>query len=190
MLTPSSPVRLHPVEILWGVFICFTLTACSGLGFDFSPNQPEAPIYRPPTLAAPPSLLLSPSPFEEADHTPTTIPSSPTPSCTDNLTFLEDQTIPDGSIVQAGEILDKRWLVENSGTCNWNDRYRLKLMVGPDMGLDGEQALYPGRSGTQISIRLVFTAPDEPGAYRSAWQAYNNLNEPFGDPIFIDILVQ
>jgi hypothetical protein len=92
--------------------------------------------------------------------------------------------------VQAGEILDKRWLVENSGTCNWDSNYRLKLLAGPNMGVDGEQALFPGRSNTQVSIRLVFAAPNEPGAYRSAWQAYNRLNEAFGDPIFIDIIVQ
>ncbi len=70
---------------------------------------------------------LSPSPIEEVVTTTTTIPSSPTPACKDNLTYLEDQTIPDGSIVQAGEVMDKRWLVENSGTCNWNEQLPIKV---------------------------------------------------------------
>jgi len=190
MLMPSSPVRRCIKLVVWGLWLCLTISACSGLGLELPAKQPEAPLYRPPTLAATPPPSLSPSPIEPVVTTPTSISSSPTPACTDNLTYLEDQTIPDGSIVLAREILDKRWLVENSGTCNWNSSYRLKLMVGPAMGIDAEQALYPGRSGTQVSIRLVFTAPDEPGAYRSAWQAYNDLNEAFGDPIFIDIIVQ
>jgi hypothetical protein len=36
----------------------------------------------------------------------------------------------------------------------------------------------------------VFKAPSEPGSYRSAWQAYNPQGEPFGDPFFIDFVVE
>ena len=98
-------------------------------------------------------------------------------------------TIPDGTAVQPLEILDKRWLVENTGTCNWDNRYRIKLIAGPDMNSSPEQALYPARSRTQVSIRLVFTAPEDAGVYRSAWQAYDPNGRVFGDPIFIDIVV-
>lgn len=190
MFMSSSPARRCTRLIGWGLWLSLTISACSGLGFDLPTRQTEAPIYRPPTLANTPLPSLIPPQVDQTESITTLMPSSPTPDCSDNLTYLEDQTIPDGSVVQAGGVLDKRWLVENSGTCNWDSSYRLKLMVGPAMGIEAEQALYPGRSGTQISIRLVFTAPDEPGAYRSAWQAYNQLNEAFGDPIFIDIIVQ
>ncbi|RPI34879.1 MAG: hypothetical protein EHM70_01465, partial [Chloroflexota bacterium] len=114
---------------------------------------------------------------------------TPTPPCTDLLTFLEDLTIPDGTAVGPGEALDKRWQVENSGTCNWDESYRVKLVAGPEMGAPSEQTLYPARSGTSAVIRIQFTAPSDPGAYRSAWQAYNPSGEPFGDPFFIDIIV-
>ncbi len=30
-------------------------------------------------------------------------------------------------------------------------------------------------------IRIIFTAPADPGTYRSAWQAYNPKGEPFGE---------
>ena len=80
--------------------------------------------------------------------------------------------------------LDKRWEVENSGTCNWDERYRLQLIAGPEMGAPPEQALYPARSGTQAVIRIVFTAPAEPGTYRSAWQAYNPAGRALWRPIF------
>lgn len=190
MSNPSNPARHIPFVILLGLCICILISACTGLEVNLSSNSQQAPIYLPPTLAVSPTPSSSPSTSAALNLTPTSILASPTPACSDNLTFLEDQTIPDGSLVQPGESLDKRWLVENSGTCNWNRGYRLKLMAGPEMGANGEQALYPGRASTQVSIRLVFIAPTEPGAYRSAWQAYNDHNEAFGDPIFIDIIVQ
>jgi len=92
-------------------------------------------------------------------------------------------------LVAPGEGLDKRWLVENNGTCNWDQGYRLKLVAGPDLGAATEQGLYPARSGTQATIRIVFAAPAEAGAYRSAWQAYSPDGQSFGDPVFIDIQV-
>jgi len=111
------------------------------------------------------------------------------PQCVDNLYYLQDLTIPDGSQVAPGSTLDKQWLVENNGTCNWDHAYRLRLIAGPDLGAPVEQALYPARSGTQAVIRIQFAAPSEAGTYRSAWQAYDPQGVPFGDPIFIEITV-
>jgi hypothetical protein len=105
------------------------------------------------------------------------------------LAFLEDITIPDGTVVSPGEVLDKRWLVENNGSCNWNAGFGLQLIAGPEMGAHSEQALFPARSGSQAEIAIVFTAPVEPGSYRSAWQAQDAQGVLFGDPIFIEIVV-
>jgi hypothetical protein len=121
-----------------------------------------------------------------------TDPNQPTPTitCKDNLTFIADATIPDGTSVQVDSTLDKRWEVENSGNCNWLETYRVRLIAGPDLGAQPEQALYPARSGTRATIRIVFKAPTEPGTYRSAWQAFDPQGEPFGDPFFIEIEVE
>jgi hypothetical protein len=110
--------------------------------------------------------------------------------CRDQLKFIADVTIPDGTVVAPESTLDKRWEVENSGSCNWNKQYRIRLIAGPELSAKKEQALYPARSGSSAVIRLVFKAPLEPGAYRSAWQAFDPGGEPFGDPFFIDIIVQ
>jgi hypothetical protein len=80
-------------------------------------------------------------------------------------------------------------LIQNAGTCNWENSYRLNLVAGTEMGVPAEQALFPARSGTEIEIRIVFSAPEEPGVYRSAWQAFNPDGKAFGDPIFIEIIV-
>lgn len=120
---------------------------------------------------------------------PQVVLPSVTPQCENNLLYIEDLTVPDGAIVPAGTVFDKRWRIENNGSCNWNGQYRLQRISGPDLGLGDEQALYPARSGAQAIIRMLLTAPAEPGAYRSAWQAVDPQGQLFGDPIFVDILV-
>ena len=168
-------------------FLLIPLVGCQDQDTRLDPTEG---IYKPPTQI-PKEVPLTPE-FQGAgkeslddDHRPT-----PTPICMDNLLFLGDLTIPDGTVVEPGERLDKRWQVENNGTCNWDERYRVKLIAGPGMGVPVQQALYPARSGTEVVIRMVYFAPDEPGNYRSAWQAYDPNGLPFGDPFFIDIIVE
>jgi hypothetical protein len=60
---------------------------------------------------------------------------------------------------------------------------------GNALGAVEEQALYPARAGTQAVIRILFQAPDEPGVYRSAWEAVDPEGNAFGDPIYIEIQV-
>jgi hypothetical protein len=78
--------------------------------------------------------------------------------------------------------------VENQGTCNWNENYRLKLIAGTEISTPTERTLFPARSGTRAIINIQLSAPAEPGNYHSAWQAYSPSGEPFGDPIFIEIV--
>jgi hypothetical protein len=113
-----------------------------------------------------------------------------TPACTDNLTYLENLSLPAGTVVQPGTSLDERWLVENSGTCNWDEYYRLRLISGAELSAPIDQALYPARSGAKATIRILFTAPSAPGTYQSTWQAYNPQGLPFGDPVFLQVVVK
>jgi hypothetical protein len=165
------------------------LSACSSLRSQ--PTMPSAP-FIPPTRQAqtapaalmtvlPPAAALTSSPSPEV---------TPTPACSNILAFAADLSIPDGTIVKPGEQLEKRWQVRNSGTCNWDNTYRVGLIAGPALGVPEKQALFPARSGTEAKIRMLFTAPAEPGTYRSAWQAIDPSGEPFGDPFFIEIVVE
>ena len=112
-----------------------------------------------------------------------------TPACQDNLKFTADLTVPDGTIVARGALIDKRWQVENTGSCNWDERYRLKMISGAEMGLQAEQALNPARSGAPAVIRMLLLAPSKPGTYRSAWQAVSPAEDLFGDIIYVEIRV-
>lgn len=93
-------------------------------------------------------------------------------------------------LVLPGAPVDKQWLVTNSGTCNWDSRYHLKLISGDAMGAATEQALYPARAGAQATLRIVFTAPQEAGTYQSEWHAVAPDGQIYGDQISIEIVVQ
>jgi hypothetical protein len=80
--------------------------------------------------------------------------------------------------------------VQNNGDCNWDTRYRLRLISGVALGASTEQALYPARAGTQAKLRILFSAPQEAGDYISEWQAFDANGIPFGESFFIKIEVQ
>jgi hypothetical protein len=152
-------------------------------------------IFVAPTMAAtPPPIAPSASSPNASLGTeltiiPTVVIPSPTPPCVDGLSYLQDLTIPDGSRIAPGQAVDKQWQVSNSGTCNWDDRYRLKLLGGDAMGAEPQQPLYPARAGTEATIRILFTAPATEGIYQCQWQAIDPDGLPFGDAFYMEIFV-
>lgn len=178
------------IHRLFGILLVSLLGLTqAGCGGQSGPDQSniQGEVFIPPTPAmtnTPPVVTPSATPLAADLFRP-----SPTPACFDGLTYLEDLSIPDGTLVGPGESLDKRWLVQNSGSCNWDAGYALQLVAGPALEVPEIQDLYPARSGSTATIRIIFTAPSEPNTYRSAWQAYNPQGEIFGDPIFIEVTV-
>ncbi len=133
------------------------------------------------------------SPSETLFPVPTSFPAettTPVQNCTDSLKYIQDINYPDGTVVSGGQSIDKQWLVENNGTCNWEGNYSLKLLNGyTSMGAAGEMILRPAQAGSQLTITINFTAPSLPGPYRTAWQAYNPDGIAFGDAIYMEVNV-
>lgn len=157
-----------------------------------APQAANTP-FRPPTLSPPTEILPTTTAIPTVPLAPPTtsiIAATPTEGpCFNNLEFVSDITIPDGTAVSAGSTIDKQWLVNNSGACNWDSSYRLKWIGGDPMGANQEQFLHPARAGRQVTIRILFTAPTAEGTYESAWQAYGSNGIAFGDPIYMKIVV-
>lgn len=170
---------------LFLAFLTLLLASCGGIIGPARGAEPPGRQFIPPTQAVP-SPVASATPLTVIAPT---LHASPNLPCTNNLAFISDITIPDGSHSTPESSLDKRWLVQNSGTCNWDERYTLKLIAGSEMGAPKTSPLYPARSSSQATFRIIFTAPAASGEYRSAWQAYSPEGESFGDPIYIDIVV-
>jgi hypothetical protein len=165
-------------------FLAFLILAgCDVIGITRPvPAEEQPPLFIVPTFQATTESIDNNSSNQGGDKTPTA-------SCTDQLQWMYDLSIPDGSQVSPGSVLEKQWQVKNTGTCNWDNNYTLKLTAGIDMGAASPQMLVPARGGSEAVIQIQFMAPVEQGRYRSAWQAYNPSGQPFGDPIFIEIVV-
>jgi hypothetical protein len=165
------------------------------LGVIFAPGcapQATPTIFRPPTKPAPTQILATTTPIP-ALHTIAPTPiltiTATTGPCTNNLEYLQDVTVPDGTSFSFGATIDKQWLIKNSGTCNWDSTYHLKWIGGDPLGAAQEQILYPARTGTQVTLRITFTAPKAEGTFESSWQAYGSDGTAFGDPVFMKIVV-
>jgi hypothetical protein len=188
MTTRNKPYRPFLLLCTWPraarwLAVAFLLLAAGCRPMMRSLQTEGTPQYYKP--AAPAAATPTPAPAESSNDQ-----AQATPACIDNLTYVSDVTIPDGSEVEPSATLDKRWEVKNSGNCNWDERYRLRLIAGPAMEAIQEQTLYPARSRAQVTLQIIFQAPAEAGSYHSAWQAYNPDGQPFGDPVFIDIVVK
>lgn len=182
---PSTSLR---ASLLAVISILLSLPACS-------PASTPTP-FIPPTAQAPliePTFIIHPTQERvviQSTPLPTIVPTVDPEECVNNLTFVEDLTVPDNTTTTFGLAIDKQWLVQNSGTCHWNSDYRLKHIGGAALGAPEEIALYPARAGTQATIRILFSAPFTEGVYESAWQAVDAEGTAFGDLIYIRVVVQ
>jgi hypothetical protein len=159
-------------------------SAVTGIAFSTSTPLTIDPSALPAVAGQAPNETSTP---EEA---PTLELPSPTPRCTNVLTFLEDVTIPDGTPLSAGEAFVKQWRVKNDGTCDWDDAYLLKLVSGDALGAPTEAALYPAHAGAEVIIEMNLTAPVDAGPYHTVWQAYAPDGTPFEQAIYVDFVVQ
>ena len=91
--------------------------------------------------------------------------------------------------VVPGQLIEKSWQVSNSGTCNWDERYKLTHIGGDAMGAAASLPLYPARAGAEATISIVFTAPQAAGTYESQWQAVNADGVPFGSAFYMQVAV-
>ena len=188
-MKPLRSLRFRSSGLLTRTFLSLLLLSSAACTSQATPTffvPPAAPIV-PATATtqanpATPTLTTTPLP------TATQVTTTPTP-CTNDLRFVQDVTVPDGTSVAPGERVDKQWLVTNAGTCNWDASYRLKLITGDAMDAPTEQPLYPARGGTQATLRIIFTAPQSAGNYASAWQAFAPDGTAFGEALTLQINV-
>lgn len=164
-----------PIFFLTAAMIILPLLmgGCSSLGPARQATDKNTSLYIAPTRAA------TPTPKDSLQSTSAT--NNQPLNCTNQLSYMQDLTYPDGTYVDPGSSLDKQWQVKNDGTCNWDSTYSLHLINGDALGASDPQAIVPARGGTEAVIQISFTAPQEPGKYTSSWQAYGPDGQPFGD---------
>jgi len=171
----NSPTRWLRVALPMGAAL---LAGCASGVTPTIPISTQAPT---PVV----ELQVVPVPTES----PASLSAAPTAICSNDAEFLEDLTLPDGTLVLPGAALDKRWLILNRGGCDWGPEYRL-VQIG-DSRIQGprELALYPAVAGGQATWQVPLVAPLEEGEYISRWQAQAPDGTPFGDEVYVLIVV-
>lgn len=145
------------------------------------PTNEQPPAYKAPTFR--------PTVGETQVNISTVTPSVQESSvCTNDLTFIEDLTIPDGNTMAAGSSQEKQWKVKNSGTCAWTGDYTIQLISGDDLGTESSQSLASTAPGSELIISLYFTVPANAGRYTSTWRAFDAAGKPFGNWFSIEII--
>jgi len=106
----------------------------------------------------------------------------------DNILYLYDVTIPDGTVVHGGESFTKLWAVRNTGTCTWDDGYSLVVVAG-DSAVGASNFYWtdnPNKTGdfvpggTEKVIGAPVNAPCAPGDYQVHWKMKNDRGFYFG----------
>ena len=202
------------------IMIGMTILACSMPGSISNEDKVRTQIAETQEIVPSNTLLvfastdvvLTPTVTPEQTRTETPIPS-PTftivvipsrtlqPSITqtsqpcDVATFMDDITVPDGTVFSPGASFVKTWLLKNVGTCTWTTEYEIFFESGEHMGgpadLNLTKNVLPGES-VQISVSL--TAPATPGTYRGNWKFHNAIGDVFGltsgGPFYVEIVVK
>lgn len=159
--------------------------------------NPQTPVANPPTpVPQVPTATQVPS-TATAVPTATQVPPTPTASIPcNNASFVNDVTIPDGSILMPGTYFSKTWRLKNTGSCTWNTSYDLVFVGGDLLGASAEQPL-PGSvaPGQVVDLTAAMTAPGRDGFYRGYWRLRDGSGTLFGlgsksASFYVDIQVQ
>jgi len=193
--TPTPPLDATPTATLTP----FVLPP------EFTPTMTETPRPEEPddseetsVVAAPVDPSDAPAVETPADSAPapaggtTATASSPAnvsgPVC-NNALYIDDVTIPDGTVVAPGKTFIKTWTIKNFGACRWSTSYALGFAYGSPLGgveTKLSVAVDPGQS-VDVSVRLV--APADNGWYGGWWRMKSDTGVNFGDFIYVSIQV-
>lgn len=183
---PTPDLSLISTEIAATVHADLTSTALMQPTATATLGITPTPLQLSPTATATQNI---PAPATEA----VTAPLAPT-STGDNAKFIADINIPDGTVVNSGEVFDKTWKFENTGTTTWTQAYTLRFLEGNLFG-DDNNATYvyiPGNvaPGKTVEISVPFRAPAVAGSFNSLWKLYTPEGFAFGEFVTINIVVK
>lgn len=80
------------------------------------------------------------------------------------------ETVDDGAFVKVGSSFEKTWELENSGFRVWERRSLKQMGDSQLVPTSDEVPIERAEPGDRVRIAVGFTAPDEPGRYRSVWK--------------------
>ena len=152
-------------------------TVAAGLVVNIQPTE-----QLPATSTQTPDSVIVDTP----QPTNTPIPKTATPTATPipcNLAkFIDDVTIPDGTVFEPGKVFTKTWSLKNVGTCTWTSGYDIVFYSGDAMGAPSAVQITTGTiaPGQTVEVSVNLTAPSSAGTYRGNWQMRDPSDNIFG----------
>ena len=178
---PTEAPVLKITQIAGTLMAEMTQTAAS------LPTATATATIAPTATLAPPTPTLEPT-LDLPTATATLAPVQQANKA-DNSIWIEDTTIPDGTVVKPGATFTKIWKIKNTGTNQWNGDYYAAYIDGIQANSYKVPFAHTVRPDLTLEVAVVFTAPTTPGTYYSYWRLYNPNREPFGESLSMKIVV-
>jgi hypothetical protein len=150
----------------------------------------------PPTSAATATTAATATREGTEQPTATTAPTNnpfettPTQVICDDAKWVEDVTVPDGTQMSPGQDFVKTWKIRNTGSCTWGTGYVPIFAYAEKMGGIAEPLTGAVAPGEEVEISVRFKAPTNTGEFASTWRMANASNIPFGENVFVLIVVR
>jgi hypothetical protein len=143
------------------------------------------------TFTATPAPTEPPAPTAAPTETPTPAGTATLTVC-DNMQFLGDVSIPDGTEFAAGAEFVKTWKVKNTGSCTWNTSYTVVFGYGSDNVWAARTTPLTAEvlPGQEAEISIALKAPTKPGTYNAWYRLNNNNGYKFGEFFSVVIVVK
>ncbi len=161
-----------------------------GLVLTYAAQTVQARLTQAPTgllgtfTPGPPGLTSTPpAATPEVPGTGSPVPgATQTQAFCDRGGFEKDITIPDGTVLDPGELFTKTWQLRNTGACAWNSSYAVVFQEGDSLGGPPAVPLTSGTvlPGETVDVSVNLQAPHEPGTYQGYWMLRNPAGQVFG----------
>ena len=148
-------------------------------------------------VAPPPLPTVTPTlPSTQPTATPgiTLTPST----CVDGMEYVADLNLDDNNmktppVMKPGQPFRKGWRIKNTGTCTWDSRYKLTYDGGnsPASSMGGQPTTIQGQvlPGSVYDVFVDLVAPFKPGVYQGFWVMRNQMDQKFGNRVWVGIEV-
>jgi hypothetical protein len=117
--------------------------------------------------------------------------------CND-ATYLGEGGVKDGDEIEAGKSFSKSFMLQNTGTCAWDEGYSFAFV--PEFstpGFQGYSIVLPKNKpedytkvGHGQTFVLKLTAPKTAGTYKGYWKLKDDVGNFFGPLVWLEIVVK
>ena len=150
----------------------------------------------PPTSAVTATEAATVTPEASKQPTETPVPTdnpfeaTATETLCDDGKWVSDVTVPDGTEMTPGQDFVKTWKIRNTGSCTWGTGYTVIFAFGEKMSGIAEPLTGAVAPGEEVEVSVRLKAPSNTGEFSSTWRMANASNVPFGENIYLLIVVR